>query len=99
MNIDYVEFLARLLNVFRNSLRKLDGAKTIRPPLFRQQIFKKQWLHAVSQLIQFLRQVVDNPCDPGLGFPLRSRYHQNPHRGVASFQFKREVSRIIRGRA
>ena len=35
MNVDNVEFLARLLNVFSYSLRKLDRAKAIRPQLHR----------------------------------------------------------------
>src|SRR5467141_1326145 len=64
MNIDYVEFLACLLNVFSDSPSKLNSAKTFRPCLPGHQVFKKYGFHAVSQLAQFFCQVVDNARHP-----------------------------------
>ena len=72
-----------LLNVLRDSLREFDCAKTVRPFLLGQQIFKKHGLHTVPQLAQFLGQIVDNPRDARLGLALHSRYHQNAHLRVA----------------
>src|SRR5712691_3100 len=84
VNIDYVEFRSHFTHIISNPFRKFGGSKPVGPFLLRQQVLEKNGLHAVSQLIQLLRKVVDNPCDPGLGLPPHPRDHQNSHLCVAS---------------
>ena len=84
MDIDDVVFGSYLPHIFRDSSRKLDRAEAIRPRLRRQEVFKKKRFHAVPQVAQFPREIVDNSCDPGLGLSRHTRYHQNSHLRLAS---------------
>src|SRR5260370_869673 len=74
MNVDNVELVSRFLNVSRNSLRKFHGPKTVRPPLFWEQVFEEHWLHAMPQLPQFLDRLRCRGCGTGKNTRLALTY-------------------------
>ncbi len=84
MNIDHVVPGSLFPHIVSNCSCELDSTKTVWPLLLGQQVFKKQRLHAVTQIAQFLCQVVYNARHTGFSLPRRSRYHQNVHLSVAS---------------